>query len=187
MQNEDSLMSDPTQASTETAKAIAEAAKATGKTVDAVKATGGYIAKYTHGTIDQAMGILHDEVAYSRCERQIRLIDRSTEFLARRGLKNPPIPLPSKLAVPLLSAASLEDDDHMQDMRAQLLVNASVSESSQKRAFIDCQRRLQRGRRAVVGCYAMRQPGKSLPPAYHCTFARCARPMDFYSSASAHS
>ncbi|CAL8474579.1 Abi-alpha family protein [Caballeronia sp. S22] len=129
-------MSDPVQASTETAKAVGEVAKTTGKVVDAARAMGGFIAKYTHGSIEQAMGIFQDKVSYARWERQIRLMERATKFLEERGLKEPPIPVPLKMAVPLLSAASLEDDDYMQDMWAHLLVNASVTESSQKRAFV---------------------------------------------------
>lgn len=129
-------MSDPIQATTEGAKAVGEVAKTAGKVVDAAREMGGFISKYTHGTLEQAMGILHDKVAYARWERQHRLMERASEFLSARGLQIPPIGVPFKLAVPLLQAATLEEDDYVQDMWAHLLVNSSVEPNPENRAFI---------------------------------------------------
>jgi hypothetical protein len=130
-------MSDPVSATEEGAKAIAEVAKATGKVVDAGRAMGGFIAKYVHGTVEQGMGIFHDKIIYARWERQIRLIDRASAFLAERGLQEPPNGVAMKFAVPLLQAATLEDDDGMQDIWARLLVNASIDPKiAQARAYI---------------------------------------------------
>ncbi|WEY37765.1 Abi-alpha family protein [Paraburkholderia sp. SUR17] len=129
-------MADPVQATTEGAKAIGEVAKTAGKVVDAARDMGGFIAKYTHGTLEQAMGIVHDKIAYARWERQYRLMDRASAFLSARGVKHPPTGIPLKLAVPLLQAATLEDDDYVQDMWAQLLVNSSIEPNPQNRAFI---------------------------------------------------
>ena len=45
------------------------------------------------------------------------------------GLTHPTRAIPLKLAVPLLEAASLEDDDYLQDLWARLLVNAANGNS----------------------------------------------------------
>lgn len=52
--------------------------------------------------------------------------------------------IPLKLAIPLFQAASLEDDDYLQDMWAKLLVNASVSKRAieLRRVHIDILERL---------------------------------------------
>ncbi|KWC90247.1 Abi-alpha family protein [Burkholderia cepacia] len=122
---------------TETAKAVQEVAKATGKGVDAATAMGGFIATYVRGSIEQGLGIFEDKLRYSRWERQQRLMQRAATFLADQGLEEPPNGVPLKFAVPLLHAASLEDDDNLQDLWAHLLVNASIEpETTTHRMFV---------------------------------------------------
>lgn len=123
----------------ETAKATQEIAKAAGKGIDATRALGGFVARYIAGPLEQASGIVEDKLAYMRWERQQRFMLRAEEFLRARGLAAPTKAVPLKLAIPLLQAASIEDDDELQDMWARLLVNAADAESGidVKRAFVD--------------------------------------------------
>ncbi|MET3392540.1 hypothetical protein ABIC33_003198 [Variovorax sp. 1140] len=109
----------------EEAKAVGEIAKTTGKAIDAAKATGGFIAKYIGGALEQGMGIFEDKLKYLRWERQHRLILRADEFLKRSGLQVPSRAVPLKLALPILQGATLEEDDDLQDRWAALLVNAA--------------------------------------------------------------
>ncbi|WP_143325595.1 Abi-alpha family protein [Caballeronia sordidicola] len=128
---------DPITATTETAKAVGEVAKAAGKVIDGAREMGRFIARYVHGPLAQGVGIFEDKLAYSRWERQVRLMQRAEQFLAEQGLKVPPNGIPLKFAVPLLQAATLEDDDYLQDLWARLLVNAAVNpDIASKRAFI---------------------------------------------------
>lgn len=52
--------------------------------------------------------------------------------------------IPLKLAIPLFSAASLEDDDYLQDLWATLLVNSTITETEieLRRAYIDILERI---------------------------------------------
>jgi hypothetical protein len=120
------------------AKAIEETAKATGKTVDAVSKFGGFIAKYTHAPLEAGFGIISDKLNYMRWERQLRFQQRSEELLRSVGLQQPTRAVPLQFAVPLLQAASLEENDSLQDLWAALLVNAARTESAvePRRAYI---------------------------------------------------
>ena len=131
-------MTDETDAIKESAKAVQEVAKTTGKAIDSVEKFGGFIAKFIAGPLEQGMGIFHDKLKYMRWERQIRFIKRSEDFLNEMGLSNPTRPVPMKLAIPLIQAASLEEDDDLQDRWAKLLVNAGNANSGVvvKRSYI---------------------------------------------------
>jgi Abortive infection alpha len=130
MSNEDPI--------TESAKAVQEVAKVTGKVVDAGQKFGGFIAQFVAGPIEQGMGIFEDKLKYMRWERQVRLMQRANQLMQEIGLSQPSRPIPLKLAVPLFEAASLEDDDYLQDLWARLLVNAANARSqiTLQRAYI---------------------------------------------------
>lgn len=122
----------------ETAKAVQEVAKATGKAIDAGEKFGGFISQFIAGTLEQGMGIFEDKLKYMRWERQVRLMQRADQLLKEIGLNKPTRPIPLKLVVPLLEAASIEDDDSLQDLYARLLVNAAngASRINLQRAYI---------------------------------------------------
>jgi hypothetical protein len=123
----------------ETAKATQEVAKTAGKAIDAGEKLGRFIARFISGPLEQGIGIFEDKLRYMRWERQQRLMKRAEDFMREVGLNQPTRPLQLKFAVPLLQAASLEDDDYLQDLWAKLLVNAANATSGvdQKRAFVD--------------------------------------------------
>lgn len=119
-------------------KAIEEVAKTTGKAIDASRELGGFLSKYVGGSLEHAMGIVEDKLKYLRWERQIRLTERANTLLAERGLAQPSRKVPLQVAIPLIQAASLEEDDWLQDQWAALLVNAAdaASHVEVRRAFI---------------------------------------------------
>lgn len=113
----------------EESKAIQEIAKATGKGIDAVREAGGFIARYVAGPLEEGFGILHDRLKYVRWERQVRFMQKADQFLTDAGIPAPTRGVPLKIAIPLLQAASIEDDDGLQDRWAALLVNAANANS----------------------------------------------------------
>ena len=122
-------MDDPNQNIVESAKAAQEIAKTTAKGIDATAAFGKFIARFVSGPIEQGVGIFEDKLKYMRWERQVRLINRATEILSEVGLAEPTRAVPLKVAIPLFQAASIEDDDDLQDKWAALLVNAANADS----------------------------------------------------------
>ena len=117
------------KAVTETAKAAQEVAKTTGKGIDAGRELGGFVARFIGGPFEQASGIVEDKLTYKRWERQVRLMQRAEEFLDQQGLKAPTRSVPMKVAIPIFEAASMEEDDELQDIWARLLVNAADADS----------------------------------------------------------
>jgi len=128
----------------ELAKAAGEIAKTASKVIDASREFGGFVSRFISGPLEQGVGIFKDKLTYMRWERQVRLMKRAEEFLASQGLSGPTRALPLKIAVPLFQAASLEDDDYLQDLWAKLLVNGATGESgvALNRVYIDILERL---------------------------------------------
>ena len=137
-------MTDEIEAVKETAKAAQEIARTAGKAIDASEKFGGFISRFISGSFEQGIGIFEDKLKYMRWERQQRLMRRAEDFMASQGLKEPTKPISLKLAIPLLQAASLEEDNHLQDLWAKLLVNAvNISKGLDlKRVYIDILERL---------------------------------------------
>jgi len=100
---------------------------------------GSYLCQFIDGPLGQVSGIIEDRLRYSRLERKVRLFDKATEFLKRRGLNGPTAAIPLKIALPLLEAGSIEDDNDIQDIYAQILANAAdeTFELKIKRTYID--------------------------------------------------
>lgn len=128
----------------EVAKATQEVSKAATKALNTAEKFGGFISRFVAGTFEQAMGIFEDKLKYLRWERQERLFLRAQSFLRQEGIGRPNNPIPLKYAVPLLEAASLEENDGLQDLWAKLLVNFSIDWSGiePSRTYIDILERL---------------------------------------------
>lgn len=128
----------------ESAKAAQELAKTTGQVIGAGEKLGRFVAKFIKGPLEQASGIIEDKLKYMRWERQVRLMMRADEFMKEVGMKNPTRAIPLKFAIPLFQAASIEENDDLQDLYAKLLVNAADAQSSVdlKRTYIDILERI---------------------------------------------
>ena len=137
-------MTDESNDITEASKAVQEVAKTTGKAIDLSKKFGRFISRHVAGPLEQGIGIFEDKLRYLRWERQIHFMERAKQLMASLGEDAPTKPIPLKLAIPLFQAASLEDDNYLQDMWAKLLVNASTSARGieLRRAYIDILERL---------------------------------------------
>ena len=113
----------------EEVKAIGEVAKTAGKAIEATTKAGQFIAQYLKGSLAEAFGIIEDKLKYLRWERRVRLIDRATELLHQRGLAEPTRSVPMSIMVPILQLGSMEENNTLQDLWAQLLVSAADADS----------------------------------------------------------
>jgi hypothetical protein len=122
----------------EESKAIQEVAKTAGKAIDATREFAEFIACFIKGSLEQGLGIFEDKLKYLRWERQIRLMERAHNFLSKRGMKGPTRAIPMSFAIPLFQAASMEENDYLQDRWAALLVNAAdaASDIEIRRSYI---------------------------------------------------
>jgi hypothetical protein len=71
--------------------------------------------------------------------KEFQSSDVESLLAEKNALTQPTRAIPMKLAIPLFQAASLEDDDYLQDLWASLLVNAANAASGVdlKRAYIE--------------------------------------------------
>ena len=113
----------------EETKAITEVAKTAGKAIDVTSKAGQFIAKYLDGPLEVASGIVKDKLAYIQWERRVRLMDRAAEVQRQRGLTAPTRSVPMSTLIPILQLGSMEENDSLQDLWAQLLVTAGDANS----------------------------------------------------------
>jgi hypothetical protein len=122
----------------ENAKAAQEAGKAVQEIAKTTRDFGRFVAKIVGGPLEQASGIAEDYLRYARWERQVRFQLRAEAFLLERGVENKIRPISMSVGISLLQAASLEEDDELQDLWARLLANGLDPNSGVevKRAFV---------------------------------------------------
>ena len=120
----------------EEAKAVQEVAKATSKVLEITEKAGPFLERVFGPPIENAVGIVSDRLAYYRLVQFYSLIDKTRQILPDRGVHNPRSVLP-KLAVPLIEAATVEDNETLHDLWANLLATAMDPNAPQiKRSFI---------------------------------------------------
>lgn len=108
----------------EEAKAVQEVAKAAKELRPELQALGRFLAKALGRPTEQIGGLVGDLFAMARMEVAVRFSQRAERMLAERGLSQPTRQVALSVIFPLLSAASLEEDETLSDMFAALLVNA---------------------------------------------------------------
>lgn len=129
----------------ESAKAIKEVAKATKTGIEAAEKLGRFVSRITNEPLETIMGILNDRLHFMRWERQLRLVERAREILNKRKIEGHIRIIPPKLALPIIENASLEENDELQDLWANLLASAldPKFEGTLRAAFIDIIKQLE--------------------------------------------
>jgi hypothetical protein len=123
---------------TDEAKAVGEVAITTGKALDVAAKLGGYLSRFVSAPLEQLSGMAEDRLKFMRWENQVRLLSKAESIQESRGMIQATRPVPLNIAIPILQAGSLEENDELQDIWANMLVNAGdVSVDIQfRRAFI---------------------------------------------------
>jgi hypothetical protein len=129
----------------EAVKSIADASKEIAVTTsDAIKATeklGGYLAPLIKEPIECVIGLLTDKLKYVRWERQTRLAIKIREKIEGVQKEHKIIPIPPKIALPIIENASIEENDYLQDIWVRLLASAAIEPEKVKSSFIDMNQR----------------------------------------------
>lgn len=96
------------------------------------------MARFISGPLEQLSGIAEDNFKFMRWERQVRLMDRANTILKARGMTAATRAVPLNIAVPILQAGFLEENNELQDIWANMLVNAADEsvDVQFRRAFI---------------------------------------------------
>jgi hypothetical protein len=123
----------------ETIDKLADATKAVAETGNTAITAADSLGRIIRGPVDEIVGILTDRLKFTRWQRQQALAEKVEAEMQRRGLRAPTRDLPISFAVPLLTAAVLEEDDELQATWARLLVNAgdAATEMELRTAYIE--------------------------------------------------
>lgn len=128
----------------EEAKAVQEIAKTGDTALKVVRDAGGYLAKYFDGPSGEIAGIITDALKVYRFERKAKLLEKVDSVIKERGSRFKAGKIPLKLAVPLLEAGTMEDEDYLQELWAQMFVNGVDEDSGVEihRSYIDILERI---------------------------------------------
>lgn len=144
-------MGEETKAVEEGAKAVQEVAKTVGKALEITEKAGPFLERVLGPLVDNAVGVVSDRIGYYRLVQFYGLVDKVQKKLADRGVDSPQ-PVPPKLAVPLLEAATIEDSEVLHDLWSEMLTNFMDPNyaGSRKRAFVTILQDLEPGDVAVL-------------------------------------
>lgn len=129
-------MTDEIEAVKEVASATKEVAKTTGKAIDAASDAGRFLARVMGDFVTDGFGLITDRLKYYRFERAVMLAEKTQKRLEAKGITNIRS-VPPKIALPLIENATIEDDDHLHTLWANLLASAMDADGEQiERKFV---------------------------------------------------
>lgn len=136
-------MGDESEAFKEGAKAVQEVAKVAGKAIEAGQGAGGWLDRIFGGGIEHAVGrrwtdrqfAKRVEAAILDWERLVLLFHKVEQRLKEAGITQTKVP-PPKIMLPLLEHATMEYEDDLHTMYANLLASALEPESEIDKKFV---------------------------------------------------
>lgn len=129
---------------TETAKAVQEAAKTTGKAIETTDKIGRFFSRVMNESVEAACGMVADTLRYKRWERQVQFMEKAERLIADKKLSEIARPIKPKLALPVFHHASLEDNETLHDLWVKLFVTALDPDCEEPRSsFVDIIRQLE--------------------------------------------
>lgn len=105
------------------AKALQAVAETAGKAIEASQDMGKFINRIFGGLIEDSVGLLADKLKYYRAEKLIALHEKTKKKLQDQGVTSTHPVLP-KIGIPLIEQATIEDNDELHSLWANMLANA---------------------------------------------------------------
>ena len=107
----------------EIAKAIQEASKLGTKGLEIAEKAGGFLTKIFKESISEISGMVTDRLKFIRWKRFVEISEEVDELLRQKNISQTRSVLP-KIALPIIEAATLEDEPSLKSLWNNLLVNA---------------------------------------------------------------
>ncbi len=85
-------------------------------------------------SVMEANALIGDQIRFWRWRNQLRILERANDILKQKGIS--PKKVSPKVLVPLIEAASLEDEPSLQEMWASLFASACQDDSEKSFFFI---------------------------------------------------
>lgn len=105
------------------ARVLQEVSKTAGKAIDAASGAGRFFERVMGDLVTDGVGLLSDRLKYYRLERAVLLAQKTQTRLEDKGITNLRV-VPPKIALPLIESGTLEDDDDLHTLWANLLASA---------------------------------------------------------------
>lgn len=124
---------------------IKQIAKTANKAMDLAAKAGSFIDSIVGGGIKELGDSFHDWATYYRFKNLISIQDMVYAIYKERKILNKHTKIPARLAIPLINEASIEDNEQLQKMWAQLIANSTDPNLSTNvhPAFIEVLKQLQ--------------------------------------------
>lgn len=116
-------MSEELKTIQEASKAVQEASKTTSKALDSLNAASEFLKEVFGDLVQDSVGLMSDKLKFYRIERFYSLKEKTEKNLKEKGVKIT-IPVPPKIAIPLIESATIEDNDNLHTRWANMLSNA---------------------------------------------------------------
>jgi len=107
----------------ESSKAIQEVAKASGVGIEAARELGKFLDKVFGDFASDVVGVFHDQLKVYRFRKAVELAEGVERKLKDRGVEHPKTAR-LKVALGILDAATLEDDQRLDEVWSSLLASA---------------------------------------------------------------
>lgn len=104
---------------------IGKIADACSKGLELVQQLSPFFQKVLGESLETVGGIIADWAAFFRYRNLLFIRDRVEEIHSKRKLEGKSISIPPRYAIPLIQAASIEDDPNLREMWAGLIANAT--------------------------------------------------------------
>lgn len=115
----------------ECAVATQEVAKATSKALDTIHNTGGFLDRVFGDLVVDGVGLMADRLKFYRLERYVKLVEKTQENLRNLGV-NKTILIDPKIGIRIIENATIECDEYLHTLWANLLSNAMNPEAGYK-------------------------------------------------------
>lgn len=109
-------------------KTLQEMAKATGKAVEALRDAGSFLADVFGGSLKEIGGTAADWARYYRYKNQLMIMDKVRQIHHERQIEGGLKPIPLEHILPIMDGASLEQNEDIQLLWANLIANATDPE-----------------------------------------------------------
>jgi len=120
----------------ETAKEIA---KTTNKVLEVAEKVGGFFATVLGDACKEMGASIHDWAKLYRYRNLLRISDKVQEIHKKRKIEGRSIPVQPQIGIPMLEAASIVEDDYLQQKWAALISNATdpKNKTAIRKSYID--------------------------------------------------
>ena len=116
-----------------------EIAKTTNKALEVAEKIGSFLNTILGDTFKEVGGSIHDWAKFYRYKNLLKINDKVEQLHKKRGMQGKRVPIQLSIGIPLIEAASLAEDENLQQKWATLIVNSTDPNNNDKirKSYID--------------------------------------------------